>query len=776
MQGCLRGTRGTWCGRSLDLADHMFGDLVTTSLARDILQQFLADGIVTCEDNNPGDGNATPLALTTAYDDAVAHAFNAPPDKSTPEPKTRYRWGWREFPTTPIDKNELVVFLNSIADIALSFTGEIRKDDPLQPKNRFAASVDKHHAIPLSYESDGEEMRPDFMVLPLTAFSDERVLELKEAHVNFTTMLLVGESKSASNARDGITRVQRYIGGSIRARSWLKFAIGMSVGKDLVTLLRADNSGIERIEMTLTDGRGCIEFIRTILGIVLADEKEFGRNPEIDIEEKDVSLDVYELSTANTGTNTATSGTAPATPHAAPAAPPTSSGRRSSRTRNPTARSNPPSVNQPSATSSTGITSDNTATGSKRGPDDEKSPEKGSKKQKRTVVFRAFVPARVYGRECAGVLFTSASIRGRGTTVYVVEGVDSGQKYSALKTSWLDVHFADRHAAVLAKLSRAQPHDNVIIPKELLDHKENSTLGSIRGFLGDEIQKCSVENRILTVTTSNLQRPVAYFWSPHDFVRGMIGALLGHEYLWEIGILHCDISENNIVLSLHPGGFGALIDFDMAIVRPATMPTPLPAKSVREVTARLVGSEYRPPERLPASDEEAQRTGTTPYMSIGVLRGKPHTHFDDIESFLYVLVLFFLSYKGPLTVDELKQARGRGFIQPVGMGRLPHITTWPAMIGQWRSGTVKEMSKHKAAILGAEHREEFITDCLPHIRSRWEPVSQSTSIAVSTLVSDCWMTFSLDNRKVTHSGFVGVLKAWLDEYKGEEANYKYPFE
>ncbi|KAI5984333.1 hypothetical protein EDD15DRAFT_2533224 [Pisolithus albus] len=741
-------------------------------LARDILEQLLADGIVTCQDNSPGDGNVASLALTAAYDDAVARACNAPPDKSTPEPKTRYRWGWPKFPTTPIDENELVIFLNSIADNALSAARSIRKDDSFQAKNRFAATVDKH---PLSYGPDGEDMRPDFMVLPLTAFSDDKELEVKDAYANFTAMLLAGESKSAHNARDGLIQVQRHMRGIKRPRPWPRFAIGMSVGKDFIALSRGDSSGLEHIKISLTDGRGCIEFIRIILSIVLADKEAFGHNPGINIEERDVSLVVPELLAR---LKTTASG-------AASAIPPTFGGRCSSRLWNPTAPSNLASVNHPSATSGTGITSDNIATGSKRGPDDEKSPGKGSKKQKRTVVFRAFVPVRVYGRKCTGILFTSASIRGRGTAVYVVVGADGGQTYSALKTSWQDVNFADRHATVLAKLSRAQPHHNVIIPKKLLDrlaedHTENSTLGSIRGFLGDEIQKLPypVENRILTVTTSDLQRPVAYFWSPHDFVRGVIGALLGHEYLCEIGILHCDISENNIVLSLHPGGFGALIYFDMAIVRRPNMPTSLPEKSVREETAELVTSIYRPPAPLPASDEqcEAQRTGTTPYMSIGVLNGKPHTHFDDIESFLYVLVLFFLSYRGPLKVDELKNARERGFIQPVGMGRLPHITTWPAMIGRWRSGTVKEMSEHKAAILGAKHCKDFIKDCLRHIRSRWEPVSRSTSIAVSTLVSECWITFSRLDCKVPHSQFVEVLQAWLDEYKGEEANYEYPFE
>ena len=55
----------------------------------------------------------------------------------------------------------------------------------------------------------------------------------------------------------------------------------------------------------------------------------------------------------------------------------------------------------------------------------------------------------------------------------------------------------------------------------------------------------------------------------------------GDEYLTTIGILHRDISENNIVLGLRPGDErGYLIDFDMAILQNAEDPTQPVATSV----------------------------------------------------------------------------------------------------------------------------------------------------------------------------------------------------
>ena len=52
----------------------------------------------------------------------------------------------------------------------------------------------------------------------------------------------------------------------------------------------------------------------------------------------------------------------------------------------------------------------------------------------------------------------------------------------------------------------------------------------------------------------------------------------GHEYLTSIGILHRDISENNIVLDLYPWQErGYLIDFDTATLQKAEKPTRAPS-------------------------------------------------------------------------------------------------------------------------------------------------------------------------------------------------------
>ena len=69
--------------------------------------------------------------------------------------------------------------------------------------------------------------------------------------------------------------------------------------------------------------------------------------------------------------------------------------------------------------------------------------------------------------------------------------------------------------------------------------------------------------------------------------------------------------------------------------------------------------------------------GTFPYISCGMLLDKRHTHFDDVESFLYVPLPFFFSYAGPLSKKELEHAHEIGIIRLIGAGRLSHMRNSP---------------------------------------------------------------------------------------------------
>ena len=148
-------------------------------------------------------------------------------------------------------------------------------------------------------------------------------------------------------------------------------------------------------------------------------------------------------------------------------------------------------------------------------------------------------------------------------------------------------------------------------------------LNGIRGFLLEQLSLLQVENWVLDVSIFELKRPVKYFWSLHDFIEGLHGAIKGmchspmlslgflikvikgHEFLTSIGILHWDVSENNIVLGLYPWEErGYSIDFDMAILQDMKEPTQALSRH----------SDSRPPHLTGESSTKLSQGGHTKHI------------------------------------------------------------------------------------------------------------------------------------------------------------------
>ena len=114
-------------------------------------------------------------------------------------------------------------------------------------------------------------------------------------------------------------------------------------------------------------------------------------------------------------------------------------------------------------------------------------------------------------------------------------------------------------------------------------------------------------------------------------LRGLIGGITGHKNLWNIGILHRDISLGNVVFQDGIGGF--LIDLDHAI---------------------RINQKDRP--------EVRQLTGTKVFISIRLLQGGDHSYMDDLEPFYWVLFWVCTHYNGPgeNTVDNEEESKPLG--------------------------------------------------------------------------------------------------------------------
>jgi serine/threonine protein kinase len=105
------------------------------------------------------------------------------------------------------------------------------------------------------------------------------------------------------------------------------------------------------------------------------------------------------------------------------------------------------------------------------------------------------------------------------------------------------------------------------------------------------------------------------------------GCIEGHESLHKAGILHRDISINNLLINEdvnNPSWPFLLIDLDLAIKE----------------------------ERKGASGAKG-KTGTRAFMAIGALLGEQHSFMHDLESFFWVLFWICVHCEGP---DEYRTA------------------------------------------------------------------------------------------------------------------------
>ncbi|KAF8833866.1 hypothetical protein BDN67DRAFT_1006240 [Paxillus ammoniavirescens] len=295
--------------------------------------------------------------------------------------------------------------------------------------------------------------------------------------------------------------------------------------------------------------------------------------------------------------------------------------------------------------------------------------------------------------------------------------------------------------------------------------EENLTLEVIRAFTDSQSERLPIEDRILQVHKTELRRPVSYFWSAHDFVLGLRDAIIGHGYLVDIGILHRDVSENNIVLGCHPEDTrGFIMDLDMAIpYKPQPSPQPLNLETIEEQIKLRLEHKKAPMTSQMSVPFKADRTGTTPYMSIEVLFGRGHSHFDDMESFFYVLLLFFISYDGPLSKENLLQAHERGFT--LRFGRAAHILTWPPQLQWWSIKNMYSSAQVKITLFCLEIWADYLAQMARLIKDKWGHINLRESI-IELLVA-CWRLFGDQIRpaQVSHEQFIGVLNKWLEKHK-----------
>ncbi|KZT19330.1 hypothetical protein NEOLEDRAFT_1078111, partial [Neolentinus lepideus HHB14362 ss-1] len=242
--------------------------------------------------------------------------------------------------------------------------------------------------------------------------------------------------------------------------------------------------------------------------------------------------------------------------------------------------------------------------------------------------------------------FRRRTIRGRGTTCWTVTDL-SGKEYM-LKFSWKS---KDRVGEwdYLQRIKNANLKHVGIMES----YRKIEQLSSIRPGVSVNHEDFTEREYYYTLQPF-YGPPIEKFTSVLQLYRAFRDAISGVMELLRIGILHRDISLRNILLDRREGkdggGWGILIDFDMAISL----------------------------DRNESQVKTDFRTGTRAFQSYKVLHGLGvHDHLDELESCFYVFSWLVFTFRGP-----------RVSVHP-----LPHY------LEAWESGDMEATRNSKRAFL-----------------------------------------------------------------------------
>ncbi|KAJ7746333.1 hypothetical protein B0H16DRAFT_1321287 [Mycena metata] len=159
-------------------------------------------------------------------------------------------------------------------------------------------------------------------------------------------------------------------------------------------------------------------------------------------------------------------------------------------------------------------------------------------------------------------------------------------------------------------------------------NNDRESIKTQRGFEDDEVMTSDSQGTVLSRWLTRLVLPkygetLAKVKSAHQLLCAVGDIVQGHrDSLADKGILHRDISLDNLLLSPYEDACGVVIDWDLA----------------RKMDDLIAGH----------ATEGDSRTGTRVYQSVKVLDGSPqlgdHDHMDDLESIYYVLYAVLYGY------------------------------------------------------------------------------------------------------------------------------------
>ncbi|KAH7009376.1 uncharacterized protein B0I36DRAFT_378583 [Microdochium trichocladiopsis] len=177
-------------------------------------------------------------------------------------------------------------------------------------------------------------------------------------------------------------------------------------------------------------------------------------------------------------------------------------------------------------------------------------------------------------------------------------------------------------SSTMASVSRKGRSSSVAAGKKRSSSQAGASLPHSKRSCSTSQASGNLSNRVhRRVILRDYGTPIYKASSRTSLLAALDGCIEGHESLRKAGILHRDISINNLLINEdvnNPSWPSLLIDLDLAIKEP------------REGASGAKG-----------------KTGTRAFMAIGALLGEQHSFMHDLESFFWVLFWICIHCKGP---------------------------------------------------------------------------------------------------------------------------------
>ncbi|KAJ7715300.1 hypothetical protein DFH07DRAFT_1015372 [Mycena maculata] len=319
--------------KSAYLVESLFGSLVSIDDAADILDHFLASSIISVRKETAGELKEVARKDHKAACAAAAIQANEAVTPSKPSLADPYTWKWG----LPVEASEKAsaLFLNvvAIAAHAAAIRSGKAQDHPL-PSLRFVTLPNPQQAVPLSNESAAQDCRPDVVAFDCSAFCEapsgnasinhfflddspfayireklptfltftaaersactaivafEEWFEVQERHAYldmsrfcWPEVQLTVETK-LSVLHNAMLQELVYMRQQRRSQPWMRSIVGLVITTRIIGVLRADTLGIEQCTFDRDCSRGVLDSIRICLGLVRATSLQRGQHEDFEL-------------------------------------------------------------------------------------------------------------------------------------------------------------------------------------------------------------------------------------------------------------------------------------------------------------------------------------------------------------------------------------------------------------------------------------------------------------------------------------------------------------